>query len=149
MSAWLVWLIVAAALAAAETINMTFVLVMFAGGALAASLAAGLGGNDGVQVITFLAASLLLIALVRPFLKEHMSKPAPRMNADALIGMRAITLSDVGAYDGRVRLDNNAEWTARAVEGYAIPAGVVVQVVQINGATAVVRPVDAMTGGFS
>jgi membrane protein implicated in regulation of membrane protease activity len=144
-----VWLIVAGVLAVAETANMTFVLIMFAGGALVAALAAGLGANDVVQIVVFIVASLVLLAIVRPFARRHMSRPGARTNADALIGMRAITLSDVGAYDGRVRLDNNAEWTARAVEGYAIPAGVVVQVVQINGATAVVRPADARTGGYS
>lgn len=149
MSAWSVWLIVAGVLAVAETVNMTFVLIMFAGGALIGALAAALGANDAVQIAVFIASSLVLIAVVRPFARRHMSLPAARTNADALIGMRAVTLSDVGAYDGRVRLDNNAEWTARAVEGYAIPPGVVVQVVQINGATAVVRPADAMTGGFS
>jgi len=142
-------LIVAGVLAVLETTSTTFVLIMFAGGALFGALAAALGANDVVQIIVFIVASLALLASVRPFVRRHMSKPVPRTNADALIGMRAVTLSDVGAYDGRVRLDNNAEWTARAVEGYAIPAGVVVQVVRINGATAVVRPPDAMTGGYS
>ena len=39
MAPWLIWLIVAGVLAAAEAASLTFVLIMFAGGALAAATA--------------------------------------------------------------------------------------------------------------
>jgi membrane protein implicated in regulation of membrane protease activity len=47
-------------------------------------------------------------------------------------------ISAVDQHDGRVRL-NGAEWSARAFDpAQAIPAGTVVRVMQISGATALV-----------
>jgi len=44
MPTWLIWLIASGAFAAAEAFSLTFVLVMFAGGAAAGAVTAALGG---------------------------------------------------------------------------------------------------------
>src|SRR5436305_4533936 len=49
--AWVVWLIVAGVLAGAETLSLDLTLIMCAGGAGAASLAAALGAAPVVQVL--------------------------------------------------------------------------------------------------
>lgn len=137
--AWLVWLIVSGAFAVAEVFTLTLVLIMFAGGAAAAAVTAAVGGPVVVQCIVAVAASLALLGGVRPVARRHMlSGPPAATGSDALVGMEAVVLSRVDAHDGRVRL-NGAEWTARAFDhDQVLPAGTVVRVMSISGATAVV-----------
>lgn len=139
MPDWLIWLIIGGGLALAETLTMTFVLVMFAGGAAAASVTALLGGPVGLQVVVALVVSLGLLWLVRPVAQLHMLEGAgPATGSEALVGMDAVVLSRVDAQGGRVRL-NGGEWSARAFDrAQVLPAGTVVRVMDISGATAVV-----------
>lgn len=139
MPAWLAWLIVAGVLAAAETTSTAFVLIMGAGGAVAAAVAAGLGANVFVQAIVAIAGTLALLWLVRPVAIRHLNPgPVAITGSDALVGRDAVVLADVTRDGGRVRL-NGAEWSARAADPkQELKPGTVVTVLAIDGATAVV-----------
>lgn len=137
MPDWLLWLIAAGVLAAAEVTTLTFVLVMFAGGALAGSITAAAGAPVLAQVIVAIVATVALLAGLRPVVRRHLLRdPALATNSDRLVGEEAVVLSEVNAHDGRVRL-NGGEWSARAFDRHQVlPAGTVVRVMKINGATA-------------
>jgi membrane protein implicated in regulation of membrane protease activity len=136
---WLLWLIAAGVFAAAETVSLSFVMLMFAGGAAAAAVTAALGGPVLLQFIVAIVATLALLGGVRPIARRHLtSGTGVATGSDALVGQKAIVLSQVDARDGRVRL-NGGEWSARAYdEKQVLPAGTVVRVMKISGATAVV-----------
>jgi membrane protein implicated in regulation of membrane protease activity len=136
---WLIWLIAAGVLAAAEVSSLTFVLIMFAGGAVAGAITAAAGGSVLLQVIVAILATVALLAGVRPVARKHlMSGPGTTTGSDRLVGQEAIVLSEVTAHDGRVRLEGG-EWSARSYDpAQVLPAGTVVRVMKINGATAVV-----------
>ena len=139
MPAWLIWLIICGGLAAAEATNFAFVLIMAAGGAGAAALVAALGAPVVAQVLVAVAGTLMLLWLARPVAIRHLN-PNPRAitGTDALVGRDAVVLAQVSERGGRVRL-NGAEWSARAIDPKQdLPAGTVVSVVGIDGATAVV-----------
>jgi membrane protein implicated in regulation of membrane protease activity len=137
MPEWLIWLIVAGVLAAAEVTSLTFVLIMFAGGALAGAITAAAGAPVLLQVIVAIVATVALLAGVRPIARRHlMSTPTTVTNSERLVGQEAIVLSEVNAHDGRVRLEGN-EWSARSYDRrQVLPAGTVVRVMKISGATA-------------
>lgn len=139
MPDWLIWLIIAGVLAAAETASLAFVLIMLAGGALAASLTGAAGGGVLLQCIVAIVATVALLGGVRPIARRHLAPgPGTVTGPEALVGQQAIVLSEVTAHDGRVRL-NGSEWSARAFdERQVLPAGTVVRVMKISGATAVV-----------
>lgn len=139
MSDWLIWLVIAAVLAAAETASMSLVLVMVAGGAGAAALAAALGAGVIVQIVVAILGTLVLLGAVRPVAIRHLNPAPPAITgSDALVGCDAVVLSRVDRDDGRVRL-NGSEWSARAKDAAQdLPAGTVVTVIAIDGATAVV-----------
>ncbi|MBV9292424.1 MAG: NfeD family protein [Frankiales bacterium] len=143
MADWLVWLIAAGALAAAEVLTLTLVLGMLAIAAVAAAAVAGLGGPAAVQVIAFVAGALLLLGVVRPVARRHRHTPVElRTGAAALVGRRAIALTVVDAHSGQVRIGGEV-WSARTYDEHAvIPAGTAVDVAQIDGATAVVLPLE-------
>lgn len=137
MPDWLLWLIAAGVLAAAEVTTLTFVLAMFAGGAVAGAITAAAGGPLLAQVIVAIIATCALLIGVWPVARRHlMAGPTAATGSDRLVGEEAIVLSEVTAHDGRVRL-NGGEWSARSYDrGQVLPAGTVVRVMKINGATA-------------
>jgi membrane protein implicated in regulation of membrane protease activity len=139
MPDWLIWLVLAGVLAAAEAASLTFVLVMVAGGALAASITAAVGGGVLLQFVVAIVATVALLGGVRPVARRHLLPGSgTTTGSDALVGQQAIVLSEVTAHDGRVRL-NGSEWSARSYdEQQVLPAGTVVRVMKISGATAVV-----------
>jgi membrane protein implicated in regulation of membrane protease activity len=143
MSDWLVWLVAAGALAVAEVLTLTLVLGMLAGAAAVAALLAAVGGGPAIQVAAFAVVSVLLLGVVRPIARRHRHVPVEiRTGTDALVGKRATTLTPVDAHGGQVRLGGEI-WTARAYDdSYVIPAGAAVDVAQIDGATAVVLPLE-------
>jgi membrane protein implicated in regulation of membrane protease activity len=140
---WVPWLIAAGVLAAAEVMTLTLVLGMLAVAALAGALAAAVDAPAAAQVLAFAAASLLLLGLVRPVARRHRHGPAAlRTGAAALVGRRGVALSTVDGQGGQVRVAGEV-WTARSYdETTVIPAGAPVDVAQIDGATAVVLPVE-------
>jgi membrane protein implicated in regulation of membrane protease activity len=142
VEAWAIWLIVAIVLAIAEVLTLTFVLGTVAGGAVAAAVVAAFGGPLIVQILAFGVVDVALLALVLPVARRHRHTPsAIRTGTARLIGTRAMALSDISTADGgQVRIGGET-WTARPYdEGLLIPEGEWVDVLAIDGATAVVHP---------
>jgi membrane protein implicated in regulation of membrane protease activity len=112
---------------------------MFSGGALAAAITAAFGGPVLLQCIVAIVATLALLGGARPVARRHlMAGAGATTGSDALVGEEAVVLSEVSARDGRVRL-RGGEWSARSYdETQILPAGTVVRVMKITGATAVV-----------
>ncbi|KAF0649386.1 MULTISPECIES: NfeD family protein [Streptomyces] len=138
---WLVWLLAAAALGAAEFFTLTLVFGLLAGAALVAAVVAGVGVGLLGQLIAFGAAAAAGLLLIRPVALRQMARvPLVRDGSDALVGKRAEVTKEVTASRGLVRISGE-EWSARALdESLVIPVGAVVDVMEIEGATAVVYP---------
>ncbi|MFC8348287.1 NfeD family protein [Streptomyces sp. NPDC057280] len=138
---WFVWLLLAAALGVAEFFTLTLVLGLFAGAALVAAVVAGVGIGTLGQLVALGATAAAGLLLARPAALRHMAQPPlMRDGSDALIGRRAEVVQEVTATRGLVRLGGE-EWTARAFdESHVIPLGALVDVMEIQGATAVVYP---------
>lgn len=140
---WLVWLIAAGALAAAEVVTLTLVLGMLSIAAVGAALIAALGAPAAAQVAVFAGVAILLLAVVRPIARRHRHMPASiRTGTDALVGKRGTAVTEVTSQGGQVRIGGEV-WSARTYdERHVVPAGSVVDIAQIDGATAVVLPSD-------
>jgi membrane protein implicated in regulation of membrane protease activity len=137
---WLIWAIVALALAVGEIFTPgLFFLGPVALAALAAMIVALVGGGGVVQLIVFIAGSVASVGLIRPIAKAHLRMPAAlRTGTEALTGAKAVVLRRVDADGGLVRIGGE-EWTARAyMEGQVYEPGDRVEVVKIEGATALV-----------
>jgi membrane protein implicated in regulation of membrane protease activity len=145
VQAWVLWVIVAVGLAIAEVLTLTFVLAMIAAGATAAAIAAAVGVPVVGQVVIFGVADVVLLGGVLPMARKHRHMPASiRTGAARLVGTRAMSLTEITtANGGRVRIGGDT-WSARPyADGLVIPAGEWVEVLQIDGATAVVHPTAA------
>ena len=139
MHGWVIWVIAAAALVVGEVFTLGFILGPVALAALLAALVAALGGGVGLQLAVFIAGSVASLAIVRPLAARHLRTPAhTRTGAAALVGARAVVLERVDADHGTVKIGGEV-WTARPYdEDHVIEPGTRVDVLQIEGATALV-----------
>jgi membrane protein implicated in regulation of membrane protease activity len=139
---WLWWAAAALILGLIEIASLDLVFTMLAAAAVAAAVAAYAGGGFTIQVLTFVVAALVLLALLRPLLlrRLNLTGPAVPTNSDANIGQRAEVLQEVTDRSGRVKL-RGEDWSARTEQAHhPLPPGSIVEVVRIDGATAVVAP---------
>ena len=66
--------------------------------------------------------------------------PLVREGSYALIGKKAVVIEEVTGTQGLIKLSGEV-WSARALdEDHVIPAGTLVDVMEIEGATAIVYP---------
>jgi membrane protein implicated in regulation of membrane protease activity len=136
---WVVWLVAAVALAIGEVFTPgLFFLGPVALAAGAAAVAQGLGGSVAALIV-FLVGALLSLGVLRPIARSHVRLPAiSRTGTAALVGRKAVVTRRVDALGGRVRIGGE-EWSARSyLDGAVIEEGSTVDVVQIEGATALV-----------
>ncbi len=140
MPAWLLWLIAAGLFGVGEMVSLDLVLLMFAGGALGGMTVALLGGAVAFQLLAFIAVAGVLLGLVRPVARKHLTDKTPLQldGVETLIGRTATVTRAVDSDGGRIKIGAD-EWTARSQHGAeAFPIGARVRIMKVDGATAVV-----------
>lgn len=138
----LVWLVALILFAVVEATTVGLVSIWFAGGSLVALIAAGLRAPIWLQIVLFLAVSIVMLALLRPFVKKVSKPQRTRTNADRHIGQTALVTEEIDNLKetGAVRLDG-VIWTARSESGETIPVGTIITVRRIEGVKVWVEPV--------
>ena len=138
---WIVWLVLAAVLGVAELLTVTLTLGLIAVAAALAAVVGGLGAPVPFQVLAFVVTAGAGLVLVRPIAVRHLKQPPMlRTGTAALVGRRALVQQEINGHDGRVRIGGE-DWSARSYdETLVIPVGATVDVIQIEGATALVYP---------
>ncbi len=141
MSTWGIWLIIAAVLGTVEVMTTTLAFGLVGVAALIAAGAGFLGAPAAIQFGAFVLASGVGLGVARPFALRHIRQPPMlRTGTAALVGRPAIVLEEVGPHGGRVRIGGEV-WSARSYdETQIIPVGQTVDVMHIEGATALVYP---------
>ena len=141
MELWIVWLILAAVLGVAEIMTTTLSFGLLAVAAGAAAVVGGVGLALPLQLIAFVVAAGAGLGIVRPLAMRHVRQPPLlRTGTSALVGRSAIVTEEVTGLDGRVRIGGEL-WSARSYdESSVIPEGSKVDVLAIEGATALVHP---------
>jgi membrane protein implicated in regulation of membrane protease activity len=135
----LVWLVLAVVLAVVEGITATFVLIMFALGALVAAGAGALGAPLWTQILVFAGVSAAAMIGIRPALRRHFqSRSGDPIGLEAIEGSEALVLEDVDAERGQIKIDGEI-WNARAYDAQqSFAKGTRVRVIEVKGATAMV-----------
>ena len=138
---WVVWLIAAVVLGVAEYFTLTLAFGLLAAAALVAAVVAGLGGGLLAQVLAFAITGGVGLLIVRPIARRQMTHPSlVREGSYALVGKKAVVIEEVTGTRGLIKLSGEV-WSARALdEDHVIPAGTPVDVMEIEGATAIVYP---------
>ena len=138
MQIWM-WFAAAGVLLIVEMLTVDLLFASLAFSALLAAGANGLGYGVAIQGVVFGVGAVGSLMFLRPVALRHLKKkPADHAtNVEALIGAPALTLSPVNENEGLVKLSGET-WSARSNKG-EIESGARVEIVAIEGATAVVK----------
>ena len=137
---WLIWVVVAVALAIGEVLTPgLFFLGPVALAAAVAAVASLLGAGAVGSFSVFIVCSVASLALLRPIARRHVRMPTlSRTGTDALVGRKGVVTQQVDAVGGRVRIGGE-EWSARSyLDGEVFAEGQTVDIIQIEGVTALV-----------
>ncbi len=142
-----VWLVGALVLLAIETFTLGFVAVYVALGAVCAAIAAAVGAGFGTQVIVFVGVAVLSLLLTRRPLRKALGRtPLVTSGAQNIVGRHAtVTVAIPVGPGGRGQVKIGTEfWTATAASDSTagIEAETTVEVLALEGVTAIVKPVE-------
>ncbi|MBS4877027.1 MAG: NfeD family protein [Clostridiales bacterium] len=136
--AWTAVIIIAIALEAATA---QLVSIWFAGGGLAGLIAHFLHAPFWLQVIAAAVATLILLLATRPLVRRFLRGKETRTNADRVVGRTAVVTEPIDNVLAKGRVSVlGSDWTARSLDGGAIPAGAQVRVERIEGVKLIVSP---------
>ncbi len=140
MEEWVFWMVAAGLFAVGEIFTMGFFLAPVAIAAVMAAAAALVGAGLALQVLVFIVITAASLAILRPVARRHLRTPAQiRTGTAALVGRPATVLERVDADGGSVKLAGEV-WSARAFdEDHVFEPGQRVEVLKIEGATALVH----------
>lgn len=139
MAIW-IWFVLALILLGIEVVTVGLTTIWFAAGAFAAGLFAGGGADIIVQVIVFLAVSIVLYVFTRPWAVKHLNRNRTRTNYEQEIGKTVILTEDVDnlRQTGKTVLEGK-EWTVRSADdGKSFKKGDQVIVKAISGVKLIV-----------
>lgn len=137
------WGILLVILIIVESFTAQLVAIWFAAGSLISFVAAACGASVPVQLILFLAVSLLLLPITRPFLKKFVKTKHEATNADAFVGKQGVVIDEINNITNHGRASiSGLDWTARSADNTIIPEGSSIRVIRIEGVTAIVSTCD-------
>ncbi len=140
-----VWFILFIVFVVAEIATaVSLVSIWFCFGALAAMFAAMGGAPFVIQAVVFLAVSIVLLILTKPFATKLINKKIEATNAPAVIGSHGVVIETINNIEskGAVRADGKI-WTARTVsDEETISEGTMVEILEIKGVKLIVKALD-------
>jgi membrane protein implicated in regulation of membrane protease activity len=144
VAALAVWLVIALVLVGLELATLAFIALYLAVGSVAAAIVGASGGNIAVQVLVFAIVSIATLVLTRAPLKKALDRtPQVVSNALTVVGKHAmvtVPLAEGPGHRGQIRVGTEY-WSARSNDDQPIAVGTTVEVVGIEGVTALVRRV--------
>lgn len=142
ISLTLVWFILFVIFVAAEIVTAgALVSIWFCFGALAAMFAAMAGTSFTIQMVIFIAVSVIILIFTKPFAKKLLNGRIEATNAPALIGKYGIVTEEINNIEavGAVKIDGKI-WTARSSdEREIIKEGAEVKILDIQGVKLIVK----------
>lgn len=137
------WLIALALFLIIEIITLGLTTIWFAGGALVGFLAAVFHVPVIVQILLFLAVSIILLIFTRPVAERYFNNNREKTNVNGMIGKEGkVTVAIDNFNQTGTILVNGVEWTARSCDDQAnISRGAKVIVRRVEGVRAFVEEV--------
>lgn len=136
----ILWLILLIALIVVEAATVNLVSVWFAVGAASALVTSAFTDSGKIQFIVFVFVSVIALLLTRPLAHRYAKEHSESTNVGRNVGRKGQVLVGISPNaPGRVRLDG-VDWMARSET--PIADGTLCEVLAVEGAALVVRPVE-------
>lgn len=128
-----------------EAVTVNLVSVWFAVGAASALVTSAFTDSGKIQFIVFVFVSVIMLLLTRPLARRYAKEHSESTNAGRNVGRKGQVLVEISPnVPGRVRLDG-VDWMARSET--PIADGTLCEVLAVEGAALVVRPVEEEEAG--
>ena len=139
---WKLWLIIAGLFFIGEIATVGFLIFWFGIGALIAMIVSLFTTNIVIQTTVFLVSSTILIFATKPFVKKFADVKKTNTNVYSIIGKKAFVIKTIDPIHsiGQIKL-NGEVWTAESENNEIIEEGLEVEVKEIKGVKAIVKPV--------
>lgn len=135
----IIWLIIFLVLLVIEIITLGLTTIWFAAGALVAFATTLFGANQMIQIIVFLAVSVITLVLTRPIAVKYFSKNIVKTNVDELVGKIAQVTKTIEEDEVGEAVLAGESWIAKSYDGKIIKEGTRVRVVEIRGTKLIVE----------
>ena len=140
---WQIWIIIAGVCLIGEILTSGFLIFWLSIGALIAMVVSFFVDSIIVQTAVFVISSAILIFATKPFVKKFAKTKDVKTNAFSIIGQNGIVTKDIDSINskGQVKIDGET-WSAVGKNDMDIPKGTEIEVVEIKGVKAIVKPVN-------
>ena len=141
---WVFWLIAAGIFFIIEMATIGFLVFWLGIGALLAMVTSFITDSILIQAIVFVVSSTLLLIFTRPLVNKFIKVPKENVtNAYSIIGKKAIVISKINNIEGngQIKIDGDV-WSAKSSTDEEIADKTEVEIVDIDGVKAVVKPVS-------
>ena len=142
---WQVWLIIAGLFFIGEIATVGFLIFWFGVGALIAMIVSLFTSNIIIQTTIFIISSTILIFATKPFVKKFADVKKTNTNVYSIIGKKALVIKTINPIHsvGQIKL-NGEVWTAESKNNEIIEEGSEVEVLEIKGVKAIVKPTKVL-----
>ena len=139
---WQVWLIIAGLFFIGEIATVGFLIFWFGIGALIAMVVSLFTSNIIIQTTVFVISSTILIFATKPFVKKFADVKKTNTNVYSIIGKKALVIKTINPIHsiGQIKL-NGEVWTAESEDNQIIEEGSEVEILEIKGVKAIVKPI--------
>ena len=142
---WQAWLIIAGLFFVGEIATVGFLIFWFGVGALIAMLVSFFTSNIIIQTTIFVISSTILIFATKPFVKKFADVKKTNTNVYSIIGKTALVIKTIDHIHSVGQIKINGEvWTAESENNQVIDEGSEVEILEIKGVKAIVKPIHVL-----
>lgn len=137
---YIIWAAAIVVFGILEAVTAQLVSIWFVFGAIAALIASFFNVPFAVQVVIFVAVTVLALVITRPLVKKFINPKKVKTNADKVVGQTGIVVQDINNVEatGQVKVDGQI-WTARSTGNNVIASGNEVIIEKIDGVKLIVK----------
>lgn len=142
---WQVWLIISGLFFVGEIATVGFLIFWFGIGALIAMIVSFFTSNIIIQTTIFVISSTILIFATKPFVKKFADVKKTNTNVYSIIGKKALVIKTIDPIHSVGQIKINGEvWTAESENNQVIDEGSEVEILEIKGVKAIVKPIHVL-----
>lgn len=129
-----------------EAATAQLVSIWFVIGAIAALVAALFDASLTVQIIVFIAVTILALVATRPIVKKFVHAKKQPTNADRVLNQTGIVIEEINNIKatGQVKVDGKV-WSAKSADDSIIPVNEQITIKEISGVKLIVEKETVLT----
>ncbi|MDY3972974.1 MAG: NfeD family protein [Clostridia bacterium] len=136
----IIWLIGIIVFVVLEAVTYQIVSIWFALGAVGGLIASLTGASFTVQMIVFIAVSVIFLICLRPVSRKLLKSKQEKTNVDSMLGKEVLITKEVdnlsGSGQGKV---NGVVWTVKSADNSQIPENDIAVVEKVEGVKLIVK----------